>query len=158
MSRRKYAANTTVSPEKSIMEVKRTLKRYEASQFMFAEDDTQAMIMFQLRGRLIKMEIPLPNIDQFQYTENGRRRRNPKAAYEQAVRQRWRAAANGVKAKLEFVDSGIRTFEQEFLSDMLLPNNQTVYKWIRPQIDSPEMPKALPFFELENPDRKLISS
>lgn len=158
MAKPKYAAQTTVSPEKSLIEIKSTLNKYGATQFMFAEEAHRALIMFYLKGRLIKMEIPFPNLSEFSKTANGKTRRNPKAAYEQTIRQLWRATALGIKAKLEFVNSGIRTIEQEFLGDVVLPNDQTVYQWIQPQLIEEQMPKALPFLEGPSEKNKSISS
>lgn len=56
-------------------------------------------------------------------------RREPKAAYdewEKACRQRWRALALCIKAKLEAVECGITTFESEFLAHIVLPNGETM--------------------------------
>lgn len=56
-------------------------------------------------------------------------RREPKAAYdewEKACRQRWRALALCIKAKLEAVECGITTFESEFLAHIVLPSGETM--------------------------------
>lgn len=65
----------------------------------------------------------------FQMTPGGRRRRSAEqmlAEYEKATRQRWRALALVIKAKLEAVASGITEFEQEFLAHIVLPDGRTV--------------------------------
>ena len=68
--------------------------------------------------------------------------------YEQAVRQRWRARALVVKAKLEAVETGITTCEEEFLSCIVLPDNSTVGDSMLPQVEhaysTGEMPRMLP--------------
>ena len=51
------------------------------------------------------------------------------------MRQRWRALALVIKAKLEAVEAGIVTFEEEFAMHMVLPNGQTVGEWVVPQIN-----------------------
>jgi hypothetical protein len=56
------------------------------------------------------------------------------AEYEQVVRQKWRALALAIKAKLEAVASGITEFESEFLSHIVLPDGRSVGDWMRPQI------------------------
>lgn len=56
--------------------------------------------------------------------------------YEQAVRQKWRALALAIKAKLEAVDAGITEFEDEFLANIVLPNGESAGNWMRPQIAS----------------------
>jgi hypothetical protein len=55
--------------------------------------------------------------------------------WEQACRQRWRALNLVVKAKLEAVESGIATFEDEFLAYTMLPGGATVGQWLTPQLD-----------------------
>ena len=40
-----------------------------------------------------------------------------------------------MKAKLEAVDAGISTFEDEFLSATLLPDGHTVGEWAQPQLE-----------------------
>lgn len=49
-----YAINTSVSVDKSRVEIERTLQRYGADQFMYGWDEIKAMIMFRMSGRQIK--------------------------------------------------------------------------------------------------------
>jgi hypothetical protein len=51
-----------------------------------------------------------------------------------AIRQRWRALLLTIKAKLEAVAVGITTLEEEFLANVVTPDNVTVGEWIRPQL------------------------
>ena len=55
--------------------------------------------------------------------------------WEQAQRSRWRALLLVIKAKLEAIDAGIATFEDEFLAYTMLPGGETVGEWIAPQLD-----------------------
>ena len=67
-------------------------------------------------------------------------------AWEQACRQRWRALVLMVKGKLEGIECGIATIENEFLAYACLPNGQTVGQWIQPQMKKVlkgDMPKLL---------------
>ncbi len=41
-----------------------------------------------------------------------------------------------MKAKLEAVEAGISSFEDEFLSATLLPDGSTVGDWARPQLEA----------------------
>jgi hypothetical protein len=148
-----YAAETTVPVERSKHEIERTLERYKASEFAYAVKPNEAMIGFLLQGRHIRFTLPLPdrNDDQFRKTATGRVRHahaNELAlqAWEQACRQRWRALALAIKAKLEAVDSGIATIEDEFLGYMVLPNGDTFAEWATPQLEKVrvnQMPKML---------------
>lgn len=120
---------------------------------MYGWQDDAAIIAFEMNGKQIRFILPLPdrNDGQFRYTPSRGYERNPKQqeeAYEQAVRQKWRALALVIKAKLEAVESGITVFEDEFLAHIVLPNGETVGAWMRPQVEKAyeigAMPALLP--------------
>lgn len=150
-----YAANTSVSSEKSRGEIERTLTKYGANSFMYGWQESSALIGFRLNGKMIQFHLEMPdkNADEFKLTPSGRRSRDSAAqlkAWEQATRQRWRALALVIKAKLEAVESGITTVEEEFLAHILLPNGQTAGSVLLPQIEESyktgNMPALLPAF------------
>lgn len=135
----RFAANTEVSVEKSRAEIERMIVRYGASQTAFMNAPGRALIMFEASERRIVFELPLPDISdkQFSRTPGGRQALTPErrmAAWEQACRQRWRALALVIKAKLEAVESGITTFEDEFLAHIVMPDGISVGKHIKPTI------------------------
>lgn len=134
----RYAENTSVSSEKSRAEIEATLRRYGAGQFMYGWVEDRAVIAFAAHGRRVQFELPPPNpkSKEFILTPTGRDRSpaQAEAAYEQAVRQRWRALALVIKAKLEAVEAGITEFEDEFLAHIMLPNGTRMGDWARPQI------------------------
>lgn len=147
-----YASDTSVSSEKSRNEIERTLARYGATSFAYGWEQERAMVGFVADDRQIRFVLPLPNREDREFTHTpsrGNRRSDAQieAAYEQAVRQRWRALALVIKAKLEAVESGIVTFEEEFAMHMVLPNGTTVGDWVVPQIAESyatgKMPPAL---------------
>ncbi len=146
-----YAATTSVSTEQSRAEIERTLQRWGADQFMYGWDGDRAVIGFRASDRQIKFVIDLPDRNDREFTHHSRGRRTADAAlkaWEQACRQRWRALALVIKAKLEAVESGISEFESEFLAHIVLPNGSTVGDWVAPQIDvaytTGQMPSMLP--------------
>jgi hypothetical protein len=148
-----YAADTSVSTDKSLAEIRRTLQRWKADQFVYAESNDRAVVGFALQGRRVQMAIPLPDRDsrEFTHTPERGRPRTPaqrEASYEQAIRQRWRALNLVIKAKLEAVEAGISTFETEFLGHILLPGGQTVAEAVRDDIahayDTNQVPALLP--------------
>ena len=155
----KYAADTQIASDKSIMEIRHTLSRYGAGAFMFAEDDAahKAVISFKVRGKFFKLPIPLPDrkARDITHTPSRGQLRSPEAqevAYEQAVRQRWRAVALLVKALLEANESGLEALTELILQSLLLlPDGQTVGEWMQPQIEraylTGEMPSFLPMLE-----------
>jgi len=147
---RRYANQTSVSPVRSRAEIERTLSRYGASGFMYGWSERGAVLGFMLNEKQYKVILKMPEKTMFARSEKGRRRTASQTdqAYEQATRQRWRAMALVIKAKLEAVQSNISTVESEFLAWMVLPNGETVGQWMAPQIDAiystGKMPPLLP--------------
>jgi hypothetical protein len=144
----RYAANTEVSSDRSRSEIERTLRRYGATAFAYGWQEGQAQIMFEMTGRRIIFRLPMPDpaAGEFTLTPTGRERSASAAeeAYEQAVRQRWRALALVVKAKLEAVEAQISTVEQEFLAHIQLPDGRTVGDWLGPQFGVVYAGQAMP--------------
>lgn len=149
----RYAEQTSVSADKSRAEIERILARYGADQFMYGWAPGRAVIAFHAYERRVKFELPLPdrNAREFTHTPSrGYRRSDVEqvAAYDQAVRQRWRALALVIKAKLEAVEAGITIFEDEFMAHLVLPDGRTMGEWARPQIAAAyadgKMPALLP--------------
>lgn len=149
-----YAKDTEVPRERSVAEIERTLMRYGATAFSYAWQGLQAMVIFECRGRRVRFVVPMPDRAdrRFHVYRRGSvpHQRTPEAAYkewDQACRQRWRALALVVKAKLEAVASDITSFEEEFLAHIVLPNGQTAGAWMLPQVaqayDTGDMPPLL---------------
>lgn len=145
-----YASQTTVSPDRSRAEIERTLRRYGANKFQYGwdDDEARALIAFEAHERTIRFTLQMPSKDdpEFTQTPTGKERSADAAfkAWEQATRQRWRALALVIKAKLEAVESGITTFEEEFLSWTVLPNRQTVGEFYLPQVQTALDDDAMP--------------
>jgi hypothetical protein len=129
-----YAAETDVPVERSKNEIEKTLRRYGADQFVSGWKDKVAIVGFIMNQRQIRFTLPLPHRKDF----------NTDRQFEQSERQRWRALALAIKAKLEIVDAGIKTFEQEFLSDIVMPNGQCAGEWMVPQIKIAYETKKMP--------------
>jgi hypothetical protein len=140
----RYARDTDVSVEASRAEIERMIIRYGATATAFMNSATQAIICFEARGRRIMFKLPLPSRNDRAFTHSrvnqysgGEKRRSEDAtmrAWEKGCRQRWRALALVIKAKLEAVESGITTFEDEFLAHIVLPDGQTIGDTIKPRI------------------------
>lgn len=152
----RYAKKTSVGSDRSKAEIERTLTRYGAEGFMYGWQGTTAIIAFKMMGRQVKFLLPLPDRFSKEFTHTptrGTRRADSAAegAYEQAIRQRWRALTLIIKAKLEAVESGITVFEDEFLAHIVLPNGLTVGDFMLPQIEEAyktgEMPEMLPMLD-----------
>ncbi len=126
-----YAKNTTVTPDRSITEIRATLARYGAQGFRLTEIDGKARIEFMMRQRTLRFDLVMPSRDLPEFTKTPTRhsKRSESDAFkvwQQACNQRWRELALLIKAKLVAIESGIRDFDREFLGDMLLPDGVTV--------------------------------
>jgi len=133
-----YAEGTGVSVERSRGEIERTLQRYGATEFTSGFKEGWAAIEFVANNRRVRFVLTLPGREEFRASDRGRRQRTDEQTYrawEQACRERWRALALAIKAKLEAVASDISTFEEEFMAHMVIPGSgQTVGEIIGPRI------------------------
>lgn len=149
----KYAEGTDVSIERSRAEIERTLKRFGATAFAYGWSEAGHVLGFEHAGRHIKYILPMPDRNDFRLTPTGIRRsaNSIESAYEQAVKERWRALALLVKAKLAGVEAGISTFEEEFLANTVVPGGATVGQWLIPQLEDAyrqnRVPPLLPMYD-----------
>lgn len=156
-----YAKRTKVSVDKTRDEIERTLRRYGASGFMYGWQGRNAQIAFEIEEprRMVRFTLllPDPNDDEFTLTDTGRERNENQAflAYEQAVRQRWRALALVIKAKLEAIDAGIAIFDDEFMPYLVLPSGRTVAEEVGTKVvESIESGKSVPLLPGPKPKGK----
>jgi hypothetical protein len=150
----KYAAKTEVPEHQSRTEIERTLTRYGATAFAYgwSADHGRAQVMFELAGRRMRFEIATPDRAEKRFTHDHRGYRRSeasmRAAYDQETRRLWRSLLLVVKAKLEAVETGIVSLEEEFLAHVVLPDNSTVGQWVEPQLAAlyggGDMPALLP--------------
>jgi hypothetical protein len=154
-----FAEKTTVSPAKSKAEIEDLLRRYGADQFMNGWDSTslREVVGFRCQSRFIRFELPMPDRKERRFThvkrragysETTRTEKQATEAWEQEVRRRWRALALVIKAKLEAVESGITSFEHEFMAHIVMPDGKTVGQHVGPAIaqayQSGRVPLLLP--------------
>lgn len=134
-----YADRTEVPVERSKTELKRVIYNNGASNYKYGEEEDRAMVMFAKENRIIRFVIEFPPLDSKQFTHTPGRgtKRTQTAAYkeyEAEQRRRWRSLILSVKAKFESAASGIETFEEAFLAQVLLPNKQTVAQMALPSV------------------------
>lgn len=150
---RRYASGTEVSVSRSKQEIDQILGRYGATRRAVMEEPGRAIVAFERDNRAVQIEMFLPHPDAPEFKRKKNYREHSAGDFdperhEQACRERWRALGLVIKAKLEAVESGITTFETEFLAHITLPNGKTVGKWIAPQLESTfkngKMPPLLP--------------
>ena len=131
-----YAQGTSVPIDRSKAEIERVLARYGAERFAYFTSAEEAAIAFQVDGRAVRMRLLMPEPDCFVETNTGKKRKPAAVPREvdQEVRRRWRALALVVKAKLEAIDSGIATFEDEWLAYLVTSSGKTVGEQLAPQL------------------------
>ena len=128
----RYAYGTSVSADRSESEIRCLVNKYGADQFFSGSTPEMAFVAFRLKDRLVRITLPLVRKDsseghpkRYTWGEEGAKKEN---------RQRWRALVLDVKAKLVSVDSGIRTVEQAFYYDIVMPGGQTIGQLTGPQV------------------------
>jgi hypothetical protein len=120
-----FAADTDVPVERTRGEIERTLLKYGADQFAYGISGTMASIQFRAKGRVIRFTLPLSYVSEKKLSDK---------QYQQFLRTRWRCLLLSIKAKLETAESGISTFETEFMAHIVLPNGRTVGEHALPGI------------------------
>lgn len=130
-----YAAETVVPVERTQQEIKKCLAKYGAAGFVFGEKPDAAMIMFEMKNRKVKFLLPLPALQKpCRSWEEKKGLYYKQEKVDQELRRRWRCLLLSIKSKLECVETGITTFEQEFMAHVVLPSGVTVGDAMTPQI------------------------
>lgn len=123
-----YAGKTKVPIDRTESEIKTLLKKRGATSYASGEANSIAQIVFEMKGRRILFRAPLPMRKDFPPGATGEDR------WMQAGRSRWRALQFVIKAKLEAADTGIVSFEDEFLAYTMTPDGRTVGEWARTEL------------------------
>lgn len=132
-----YAETTTVPFERSISEIVKMVRDAGADQVGQMEESARYAVQFTLSDRMVRFAIPFPALDDMpKHDGRGRNLTGAQrtAKLEQAKRQRGRALMLVIKAKLESIESGIETFEQAFLANIVMSDGRTVYDRAQPAI------------------------
>lgn len=129
-----YAERTDVALDKSIAEIIDMIRKAGAESIGQMQDPDKITIAFALADRRIKFVIPM-------VTEYGGPKRHPngkpireQAWIDQKNRQKGRALMLVIKAKLESVESGVETFEEAFLANVIMSDGRTLYERVREPI------------------------
>jgi hypothetical protein len=138
---RGYAAGTSVPAERTRAEIERTLTAHGAVSVLIGSDSERrvAVVAFSAFGRQVRLFLPLPDPAEFKTTPKNQRRRSTVGAVAVAAaeeRRRWRALLLMVKAKVEAVESGIITFDEEWLPHFVLPDGRTVAEHAVPAVET----------------------
>ena len=134
-----YAEGTQVSPERSQQEIASLVRKYGATEFASGWQHGRAMVGFVASNRQVRFILALPtDISAYRWTPRKQRRTDNQAQdqLDAEIRRRWRALALMVKAKLEAVETGIVTFDEEFAAHIVMPDGRTVAEHILPAIEA----------------------
>lgn len=130
---RRYAERTKVSPEKSRMEVETFLRKRGATALGTMNDARVFAIQFQIKERTVRFLVPTPT------AKSGMNQRQRELYIERETRRRWRALMLVMKAKFEAVDTGITTFDREFLAHLVAGDGRTVGDHLEPSIQKGQL-------------------
>jgi hypothetical protein len=137
-----YASGTTVTVERSRMELDGLLSKHGASSRGIQCDDAAgiAMVAFIMGGHKYRIELPLPRLSLdvpakaqprgWSGWSSSRRSDYATKAWQQACRERWRALVLTVKAKLEIIKIGVSSVQREFMADLVLSDGGTLHQHI----------------------------
>jgi hypothetical protein len=137
----RYASDTSVPVDRSRSEIEKMLGKFGADQFGYGSTAEAAMVQFRARGRMIRFTLPMPNPAKFRLPSQR----------DQAMRSAWRALVLSIKAKIVAVEANIVTFEEEFMSQTVMPDGLTVAQHALPKIKTAYAesvtPTLLPHFK-----------
>lgn len=134
-----FAENTSVPVERTRGEIEKVVRAHGASAFASGWSGPKATVEFIAQGRRVRFALTLPSADDCRFTHlNAYSRRATTQAtklWEQAIRSHWRRLLLVIKGKLEAAESGIETFEDAFMANIVLPNGSTVSESVAPMIE-----------------------
>jgi len=152
-----YAENTTVPIEKSLSEIVMMIKKAGGVRIAQMEDVDALAVQFFMSERMLRFRVPLPTADTLSKHDNGNNRylEIPKATRQKKAdairRQRARALLLVIKAKLESVESGVETFDEAFLPNIVMSDGSTIWERVaEPLALEYQSGKPIPFM-LERP-------
>lgn len=135
-----YAKGTLVSISQTEHEIRSLLLKYGATSFATGFHGARAQVVFEVRGIRIRFELPLPKTEDPMFDVPPRSSKESQTLVAREKRRdaehraRWRALALVIKAKLEAVNSGITTFEHEFLAHVVTAAGSTIGDQLVPKL------------------------
>lgn len=126
-ARKLYAQGTRVDVAKTRSEIEALLTKHGATSFASGWEGTRARILFEAHGRRVRFTLALLEVARASGGDLKKENEN---------RRRWRCLLLMLKAKLEAVANNLVSFEDEFLSFIMVPDGsgETVGDWVGPQL------------------------
>lgn len=129
----KFAQGTDVTPEKSQMQISKMLRDFKCGSVMMGYEGEKAFIGF-IHGKVqVRLFCPLTQRE----SEN---------------RRRWRVMRIVIQSKFEVIACGIKTFEEEFFADIVMPNGRTVAQMALPSVNKAISSGLMPHSLLSLPE------
>ena len=128
------------SGKNALEDIQRTLRQFGCSKFATGEDFDKAevFVQFEYRGRLIYMTVSIKAyaakwLQQNPWTQRKKSTRTEweARALEQASVSIYSILRDAIKAQVMLVELGIKSFEEVFLSDIVLPSGKSVMQYLR---------------------------
>lgn len=132
-----FAENTTVAPEKTKAEIESLVTKRGATHYGTATKPGESGITFVVNGRMVRFRVPFPSREEMKKTLKATVQRwkwgtvpddVADQAVQQEVRRRWRCLLLSIKSKLEVSATGIESFEEAFLANIVTSDNMTVWE------------------------------
>jgi hypothetical protein len=124
---KRYAAGTKVSVESSRAEISGILTKHGVKrQGWYGDEEIGDELRFELQGGQYRLTVKKPTLEEV-------RKLNPNSSYladrmDDEWRRRWRATVLLLKAKLEFIDAGDTSLDQELLAYRVLKDGRTLFE------------------------------
>jgi hypothetical protein len=129
-----YADRTQVPFTKTVSEIVAMIRKAGATQVGQMEEENRLTVLFSMADRQVRFRVAWENSPQSQ-------------------RQRARALKLVIQAKLESIESGVETFEQAFLANIVMADGATVYERVRSDLALEYRSNAPTMFLLKGPDQ-----
>lgn len=137
-----YAEATKVTVEKTVSQIVSMVRTAGGSRFAQLDDDQRFVLAFSMADRQVRFTVRFPDPSDDQFAEvrvnqsSSRKASNSERIerWETRRRQRMRALLLVIKAKLESVESEVETFEEAFLSNVVMADGATIYERVHEPI------------------------
>lgn len=133
-----YVRGASITSAASRVEIQDMLTGYGATGFRCGWEEGRAAIAFTAGERRFRFVLALPGSAEMAGSAGDplqpRRQGAGSKSAEELSRRCWHQLSLLIRAKLDAVDSGIVTFDQEFLAYMVLPGGGTVFQEAAPAI------------------------
>lgn len=148
-----FAEGTTVPPSKTRGDIESLVSKYGATRFAFGYMEDRAAINFVANGRLVRFTVPLPTKEDkrvraraLRLSKSNWRIDDAKLsiAIAEEERRRWRCLLLAIKSKFTTVESGIESFEEAFLANIVTTDNLTIYERLKLAESDVRMLEAVP--------------